>query len=724
VLPAAAQSAGLRQARLVPRHEGSRVIRGILILAAIVGPDAACARPTVTGETSGTGGHGGVMTDGGLAPNDGSDGRTKPEPCPVAGTGDLAGSATAAGACAGGGARRRARSMAADIRGVWYINRDGQRLTLSLSSGAAIGSVKGTSVADGEAGRPAVIDSVVVDASGKTASWCAHEVEGDVWYALHFASGVLEGRYARAAAGAPRPSEETAYQGRVTGWRDETFSKDIVPRAFDILTDDGAETVLRIDRSGPGEAQYVGTFSHFAVNGELDESPVEDVQIERWDGVNLSFLRRSSPLQERFAGLASGRTISGTVSPTIGPNTGTSSEWRGSRIEILSHGLGRMSAAFLSDWQAQTRARLGLLMMGGNPAPLTFEVTTIATYGPTPDYNGTVRDDAPEESPQLYTLTEVAFDSTVPDLQDRAPLIRHAHGYIAVPTIPPPAGGYPVVLALNGHGGSARAVFDPGGMYWYGDAFARRGYLVVAVDIGHRPLEDRADYYADTIDGDDAQAGNGVHPAIKAAGMTSDWEEDGERAWDAMRGLDHVLSRGDVNRNRIIVAGLSMGGEIGDWVSAMDVRVGTTFSSGSPDDLAVMALHLNHPCWRWQRADVREYLDPSDLAALAAPRTLVRETGIFDATYSDLPSPFAAAKALIRRARPAYDVAGGTLVHYLHDEAHAFRAGGYAPAIGAAPGVTTPIDVGPSAASPWAVLWETDAATTPMVNTIFDILPR
>lgn len=697
----------------VASYVRSRLVAGAIVLSTTVGTGAACTQ----GSSSGDGGRR-ASQDGSVAPDAKTDGGLA--------FAAAAGTTPDAGASGSnkGGARTRfgARIKPQDLLGLWYLNRDGERLVLSFASDAAAGSVNGTSTVEIGASRPSVVDTVVADASGRNLSWCAHEQAGDVWYAVRVQEGVLAGRYARVLAGASKPAP-TAYKGRVTGWRQETFSQDIVPRVFDILADDGSEAVLRIDRSGPGASDFTGSFKHFAKQGGLDEMLAEDVQIERWDGVNLSFLRPLSPSQDRFTGAASGRTISGTVSATAGPSAGTVVSWKGSRIEVLSHGLGSKTAAALSDWQSRARARLALLMMAGDPAPLTLQVTTMASVAPTPDYDGLVRDDAPGAWPQLYTLTELAFDGTVPGIFAGSPLVRHAHGYLAVPTTPPPAGGYPVVLALNGHGGSAHAVFDPGGMYWYGDAFARRGYLVVSVDIGHRPLADRADYYTDVLDGDDAQAGNGPHPAIEVSGMTSDWEEDGERTWDAMRALDFALARHDIDQRRVVVAGLSMGGEISDWVSALDVRVGAAFAAGSPADLAVMALHLNHPCWRWQRADVREYLDPGDLAALAAPRTMVRETGILDPTYSDLPSPFAAAKELVRRAKPAYDALGGTLVHYLHDEGHVFRVGDYAPAVGASPGVTTPVTAAPEPAS-WSDAWEADAATIEMARTIFDILPN
>ncbi len=422
-----------------------------------------------------------------------------------------------------------------------------------------------------------------------------------------------------------------------------------------------------------------------------------------------------------YTGVETGRTLAGTVTAA----SGAPAAWSSTRIEVLTHGLGTRSAQEIGDWQARTRARLGLLELGGNPRPTETQVSQLSASTPISLVAGDDgdRDDDDASWPQSYLLEELAFDSTLPGPWDGESLTRHAHGYLAVPASPPPAGGYPVVLAMNGHGGSGYDTFDPQGLYWYGDSFARRGFLVLAIDIGHRPLADRASVYGDYLDGDDPGTGNGTHPAIEPPGMSSDWEEDGERAWDVMRGLDYLLGRTDVNPSGVVAVGLSMGGEITDWVAAMDPRVAVTFAAGNPSDLAIMSLHGNHPCWMWQRGDAREYYDPGDLNALVGSRVLVRETGLQDYVYSSAPAPFAIAKEVVRRAQPAFAAAGGELIHYLHFDGHAFHVGLFCPDEGAAAGVTVPTLQAPDPADPWSTDWAADASTTMLVPSIFSLLP-
>src|SRR5581483_346326 len=162
-----------------------------------------------------------------------------------------------------------------------------------------------------------------------------------------------------------------------------------------------------------------------------------------------------------------------------------------------------------------------------------------------------------------------------------------------------------------------------------------------AVDISHRPLKDliysgntRADqlgYRSAYAGGDDEAHGNVFHPSIKPdlppgtmnPELYTDWEEDGERTWDVMRALDYALSRPDVDPNRIVVVGLSMGGEISTYVGALDTRIAVTVPVGFSPDLSVLKYYGSHGCWNWHYAEIREYIDDADLLALIAPRALL-----------------------------------------------------------------------------------------------------
>ena len=607
-----------------------------------------------------------------------------------------------------------------DVLGTWYLNRGGQRFTLALND-------QGGTVAPENGAASVPLDAITCAVSTPAPvalAFRAREADGITWYRLQVADGIVTGRAARTGISDALP-DETAYQLQLTGWRDETFSADIVPRAFDITVDGQSKAILRVDAPSSAAGALVGQLKIYADGlGILNEQLSEDVTVTAWDGRNLQFVRSASANRERFNGTVSGRLIAGTVRGDADP---ADAPWHGERVEILTHGTAARLPSALDDWQARTRQRLSRLVMAGNPAPLTASASVLSTRAPIPALAVSAdRDDAFASWPQSYRLDELQWHYTLPNAYGPEPLTRDSHGYLAVPTVDPPPGGYPLAIALNGHGGGALGDFDPNGApYWYGDAFARRGYVVMAVDVSHRPLSDRQALYGDALAGDDPNNGNGSHPAIAAPGFASDWEEDGERAWDAMRALDYALARADVDPTRVTVVGLSMGGEVADLVGAMDLRVGATLAAGNPQDLAVMQLHGNHPCFNWIRGSVREYLDPGDLHALVAPRTLIRETGVLDGTYSLSPWPYAGAKQVVRRAQPAFDALGGTLLHFLHSGAHEFRIGDSTTVGVAGAGVTAPTETAPSATDALSTDWQSDCTTTLCsVMSLFDALPR
>ena len=178
------------------------------------------------------------------------------------------------------------------------------------------------------------------------------------WYQLRVLDGLIAGRYAD-TSGDTAPSDGTAWATRVTGWHDEMFSRDIVPRVYDVVVDSTSRAVLRLDRAGRGSSGFVGRFKIYGTTaGKYDERAEEDVAITSWDGSKLTFSRMAPPQHETFAGVVSGRGISGTF---LAERSSTPLMWSGVRTEILSHGLTARSAVFTQQWQVRTRARLAFL---------------------------------------------------------------------------------------------------------------------------------------------------------------------------------------------------------------------------------------------------------------------------------------------------------------------------------------------------------------------------
>jgi hypothetical protein len=161
--------------------------------------------------------------------------------------------------------------------------------------------------------------------------------------------------------------------------------------------------------------------------------------------------------------------------------------------------------------------------------------------------------------------------------------------------VPPGEGPFPAMLALHGHGGSAADVFDTGGIYHgLADRFARGGYVVLAPSLAHRP-------YAATA------------------------------LWDLFRGVDLLATRAEVDRQRIGVAGLSMGGEWTMWIAACDERIKVAVVSGWMCTTEGVFAVPNCPCW--QLPGLVELMDIAEVHLAIAPRPIVFESAEYDGCF-------------------------------------------------------------------------------------------
>ena len=593
--------------------------------------------------------------------------------------------------------------------GTWYLSLAGGRMVVDVSTTDGR-SLVGAARAEGDSTRHTLV-GCAWDAARATLSF-HHAIEGGfLWYQGVVAGGVLHGRAARTAD--ERAPAQDDYAAHLTGWNARVVDASLTPRVFDLRQSDGAWARLRIDRTEAGE--LVGRYKVYgrAGIGALGESPEYDLSDITWDGSSLAFSLVVDEKRWTYRGAVDGRSVHGDAYPTDASSTIT---WDGARAEVLSHGLAAHPRVETRTWSDETRAALRAMMMDGAPAPDGVHARLLADgIAPTPFLTPGGTSPA-----QPYTLAELVLDLTIPEPRGGAGVAsRSVHVWVSHPTTTRPERGYPVAIALNGHWGSARQVMNPNTSYGYGDEYASRGYVVVAVDVSHRPFSDRAALYTDITAGDDASTGNGPHAAIRYGARDSDWEEDGERAWDVMRAIDYAVALPDVDRSRVTVTGLSMGAEVATVVGALDPRVTSVVAAGFAPDLNVMRLRSNHSCWRWTSADISEYIDVSDLHALIAPRLLVVETGLVDRSFSDFRAPYASDKQVLRRSRPAWTGAQGRVLHFLHGGGHVYRVGDPDFDATATRGITIPVAIEPAA--PGSVDWQTDSATTIQPRSIFDL---
>jgi dienelactone hydrolase len=166
-----------------------------------------------------------------------------------------------------------------------------------------------------------------------------------------------------------------------------------------------------------------------------------------------------------------------------------------------------------------------------------------------------------------------------------------------------PQGRLPAIVLTYGHGGS-KSTWEH---QYAGQLYAKMGLACLAMDpLGEEERNLRGGM--GTRAHDEAQA-----DAIAArAGRLM----MGKLVYDAMRGMDFLEQRPDVDAQRIGVAGYSLGGATGAWVTMLDPRVKLSLVCGWAFDDVTLRTKL---CTRVPNVLLRQQLTWPEYASLAAP---------------------------------------------------------------------------------------------------------
>ncbi|MDQ0875262.1 dienelactone hydrolase [Paenibacillus sp. V4I3] len=198
-------------------------------------------------------------------------------------------------------------------------------------------------------------------------------------------------------------------------------------------------------------------------------------------------------------------------------------------------------------------------------------------------------------------------------------------------------GRAPTVLAWHGHGYGSREIvgLQPDGTTDYGapgihQHFAlklvQRGMIVVAPEIigfGDRRLS--ADKEKDPKKNSSCYS---LASRLLLYGKTL----AGLRIYEAIRSLDYLLTREDVDLERIGCMGFSGGGLIASLASALDVRIKATVICAFTSTFRGSLLAMNH-CIDNYMPSILPYADLPELIGLIAPRALFVESGIEDPLF-------------------------------------------------------------------------------------------
>jgi dienelactone hydrolase len=183
-------------------------------------------------------------------------------------------------------------------------------------------------------------------------------------------------------------------------------------------------------------------------------------------------------------------------------------------------------------------------------------------WGAAPDVvRGQIRDalDVPADLPPLKTQVYGQF---TPEAGIVAERVSYTTAYgLRVPAIvyrpASPHGRVPGIVVVNGHGGDKYSWYA----FYAGILYARAGAVVLTYDPigeGERNIQRKSETRAH----DELQSPPEI--ATRLAGLM---------VTDAMQGISYLLSRPEVNRNRIAIVGYSLGSYVAAITRAVDPRI-------------------------------------------------------------------------------------------------------------------------------------------------------
>lgn len=344
------------------------------------------------------------------------------------------------------------------------------------------------------------------------------------------------------------------------------------------------------------------------------------------------------------------------ATPYAGPLTGVTADLNGRGFDPVAHALTRYAAtprrlAFTArqrgdavEWQGRLRAKITDLL-GGFPttrAPLRSATLEVRTF-------------------PGYRREKVVFDS--------------APGVTVLAYVISPAGAKtptPTMICVPGHG---RGVDDIVGIDEQGrDRTDKAGYqhdfALQVVEAGLAAVAIEPMGFGCRRDARNARRGLSQKACDPVAGGALLLGETllGWRVWDVMRTIDFIATRPELDAGRVGCMGISGGGTVTLFSTALDPRLTVAMISGYLNTFSDSVGSLVH-CIDNYVPGILHWAEMSDVAGLIAPRPLFVESGEKDDIF-----PVAASRESVARVRQIYDVfgAGAAIDHEVFPGEHSF----------------------------------------------------
>lgn len=215
----------------------------------------------------------------------------------------------------------------------------------------------------------------------------------------------------------------------------------------------------------------------------------------------------------------------------------------------------------------------------------------------------------------------------------------------------------PAIIACSGHGYGNREIVglnpddtentgDPGYQKNFALELVKRGFFVIAPEMlgfGDRRLKEDEDkpmshtscYHASTY--------------LLMMGLTM----TGMRVYETMRAVDYLLTRKEVDAERIGCIGISGGGLVCAFTTALDERIKAAVVSGYVNTFKDSVMAIYH-CVDNFIPGIIKYAEMPDIISLIAPRPLLIEAGTKDDIF-----PVHAVRNAVEQIKKVYELAGG-----------------------------------------------------------------
>jgi hypothetical protein len=263
-------------------------------------------------------------------------------------------------------------------------------------------------------------------------------------------------------------------------------------------------------------------------------------------------------------------------------------------------------------WQAWHEEALSKLqeLLGDYPEPVALVPDVVYSI----EHDGLIRERVVFDSEAHMSVPCVVLKPTdmANNGQGRAILCSHGHG---------PYGKEPVA----GNRSTPELVANIAQHHYnYAEEMARRGYLTIAPDLR---------VFGERDDGGNPYPGRDKCNVHFIRGMILGVYTLTLNIWDMKRCIDYLQTRPEVDPERIGMMGLSQGGTMTTFTSAVEPRIKAADIIGYVNSWKGFGVNRSNFCGSQIVPDIFKYLDVPDIAGLISPRPLLIEMGIFDTCF-------------------------------------------------------------------------------------------